>query len=329
MSDAKEYLYEYDPNFDFDNRDVNITRSDSMQRIKSNKIKKYYEGVEQGDKKITKDTLNETVKTPRARQLEIGSIFEQMYSDKKLSANYVPRRKNSDFRLTIVKKDIIAPGKMRSRAPYKLKEVCNENGYEISIQDFEDKRQLIGRGTFGEVYIVKCKLNNSKYALKILNKEFVKSSGYERHIMREKDILNALDHPNIVRLEHYFHDSDNCYFLFELCEVGDLDTFITEHKRLSSRLTREYTMELILALENLHKKNVVHRDLKPQNILLDDTFHIKLADFGAAKMINPEEVTKEINSKSFSIDSEDDDSSDDSEIDESSEEEETAKVVML
>jgi serine/threonine protein kinase len=74
--------------------------------------------------------------------------------------------------------------------------------------------------------VVRCKLNDYKYALKVLNKQKVKDYGVERHIMREKDILNMLDHSNIVRLEHYFHDSDNCYFLFELCEIGDLATFI-------------------------------------------------------------------------------------------------------
>ena len=75
---------------------------------------------------------------------------------------------------------------------------------------------------------------------------------------------------------------------------------------MTTKLTREFTMEIVSALEEMQKHNVVHRDLKPQNILLDDTYHIKLADFGAAKIIDPEEVRKELLSKDFNDDSSDD-----------------------
>mmetsp|Transcript_20593 Transcript_20593/g.23788 ORF Transcript_20593/g.23788 Transcript_20593/m.23788 type:complete len:107 (+) Transcript_20593:672-992(+) len=103
-----------------------------------------------------------------------------------------------------------------------------------------------------------------------------------------------LDHQNVIRLEGYFHDSENCYFLFELCEVGDLNSFIKDHGKLSIKLTRQFIMEIILALEYLKEVNVIHRDLKPKNILLDNTFHLKIADFGASKVIDPEEVEQEL-----------------------------------
>lgn len=112
--------------------------------------------------------------------------------------------------------------------------------------------------------------------------------------MREKEITSMLDHPNIVRLESYFHDSDNCYFLFELCRVGDLHSFIRDHGKLTLSLTRDYAMEIIEAIEYYQERNIVHRDLKPKNILLDDSFHVKIADFGAAKIIDPVEVQKEL-----------------------------------
>lgn len=110
--------------------------------------------------------------------------------------------------------------------------------------------------------------------------------------MREKEITDTLNHPNIVRLEGYFHDSDYCYFLFELCSLGNLRELISNFRTLSLKLTRFYTMEIINALVYLRDNNIVHRDLKPQNLLLDDTLHIKICDFGAAKKYDPEEVEK-------------------------------------
>jgi serine/threonine protein kinase len=180
-----------------------------------------------------------------------------------------------------------------------------ENCYQISMLDFESVKFLIGNGTFSEVYIVNWRLNDYKYALKVLNKQKIKDSWYEKYVLREKEILNMLDHQNIIRLEHYFQDSDNCYLLLELWEFGDLATLIRNNTKLTSKLTREFTMEIVSALEEMRAKNVVHRDLKPHNILLDDTYHIKLADFGAAKIIDPKEVKKEILSKDFADDSSD------------------------
>ena len=66
--------------------------------------------------------------------------------------------------------------------------------------------------------------------------------------MREKEITDQLEHPNIVRLESYFHDSNYCYLLFEFCPIGDLRNLITDFGKLSLQLTRFYTMEIINAL---------------------------------------------------------------------------------
>ena len=69
---------------------------------------------------------------------------------------------------------------------------------------------------FGLVYLVNCKLNYCKYALKTLSKQHILDLGYDRLVMREKEITDRLNHRNIVKLESYFHDSNYCYFLFEL-----------------------------------------------------------------------------------------------------------------
>lgn len=298
MNDALNYLYQHDPNFDFDNRHV---ANDTNFKTKQNKhrIKRYYEEQELEQEEVKSDSLNNSYKSDdKGSHPYFGSLeTTQRKSD---NADKRPRRKMcSDYNLTKCADNAICPARMKPRPRYKLKEVCDNNDYDVSYSDFEDNKILLGHGAFGEVYLVCCKLNYCKYALKILNKQKVKESGYERHIMREKDISNILDHPNIVRLESYFHDSDNCYFVFELCRVGDLSTFIRDNKKLNAKVTREFTMEIINALEYLRKHNVVHRDLKPHNILLDDTFHIKLADFGAAKVIDPYLVDENLRNLQF------------------------------
>jgi serine/threonine protein kinase len=81
--------------------------------------------------------------------------------------------------------------------------------------------------------------------------------------------------------------------------VGNLHTFIKENKKLNVKVTREFTMEIINALAYLRDHNVVHRDLKPHNILLDDSFHVKLADFGASKIIDPFSVDEKLRKLKF------------------------------
>ena len=94
-----------------------------------------------------------------------------------------------------------------------------------------------------------------------------------------------------------------------------MKNLISKFGRLSLKLTRFYAIEIINALKYLNKHNIVHRDLKPHNILLDESFHVKLADFGAAKVVDPEEVERELDDPDLANDSfSDDDSSSDSEI---------------
>jgi len=210
-SNAEEYAFEFDPNFDFENRDVEIKREDSMKILKEHKIKEYYhEVVDHSISEDNKNTINDTETVPKETQEPLVSAMDLLNGEKKFSEEVTTRkRKNTDYDLTKTASVKIGPSKMRPRAPFKLIEVCKENGYKLSMDDLEKDEDILGSGAFGEVYIVKCKLNHTKYALKILNKQQVKNKGFERHIMREKDIMAMLNHPNVLRLEHYFHDSIN------------------------------------------------------------------------------------------------------------------------
>lgn len=105
--------------------------------------------------------------------------------------------------------------------------------------------------------------------MKILDKKRVAKYDKIANVMREKDIMFDLEHPNIARLEKTFQDPDSLFFLMEYAPNGDLSGLIKREKKLPDKLTRFYACEIINALEYLREFNIVHRDLKPENILLD------------------------------------------------------------
>jgi len=103
-------------------------------------------------------------------------------------------------------------------------------------------------------------------------------------------------HKNIVRLECTFQDENTLYFLMEFADKGPLTKLLKVAKHLPIETSRYIIAEIILALEHLHKEDISHRDLKPDNILLDKDYHIKICDFGEAKVIskiNKEAIQRE------------------------------------
>jgi len=218
--EIENFDYVPDPNFDFRDQDVEQRGSEPVKKHKKkNIIKKYYKRVAARDK--PKQTTLFSESSTIYNQKNTASLTRQKSKFRNTRREHsrgrlALKKQNTDYSLTRTEQGEIGAGVQKPRPPFKLKEVCMENGYQISMFDFEQYKLSIGKGSFGEVFIVDCKLNDCKYALKVLNKQHIKNSWYEKYIMREKEILNMLDHPNIVRLEHYFHDSENCYFLLEL-----------------------------------------------------------------------------------------------------------------
>ena len=139
---------------------------------------------------------------------------------------------------------------------------------------------MIGKGSFGEVRVVQ-KVDTGKiYAMKTLRKSEMLKKDQLAHVRAERDVLAESNSPWVVQLYYSFQDSAYLYLLMEFLPGGDLMTMLIKYDTFSEDVTRFYIAECVLALEGIHQLGFIHRDIKPDNILIDRKGHIKLSDFG-------------------------------------------------
>jgi len=156
------------------------------------------------------------------------------------------------------------------------------NGKKWKLSDFQHL-DVIGRGAFGEVRIVREKVGKTIYAMKTMAKKQLVQSKKIPSIKAEREILAASDNPWIVRMYFSFQDQTFLYLIMEYCPGGDLMSILMREDTLSIGWTQFYMAELCEAIHSVHKLDYVHRDIKPDNILIDTSGHIKLSDFGLSK----------------------------------------------
>uniref|UniRef100_A0A8C1LDE5 non-specific serine/threonine protein kinase n=1 Tax=Cyprinus carpio TaxID=7962 RepID=A0A8C1LDE5_CYPCA len=148
-------------------------------------------------------------------------------------------------------------------------------------EDFEILK-VIGRGAFGEVAVVKVKSSDKVFAMKILNKWEMLKRAETACFREERDVLVNGDCQWITRLHYAFQDDNFLYLVMDYYVGGDLLTLLSKFEdRLPEDMARFYLAEMVLAIDSVHKLHYVHRDIKPDNILLDVNGHIRLADFGS------------------------------------------------
>ena len=162
----------------------------------------------------------------------------------------------------------------------KNKENKNEKD-KINYKSFE-LLELIGGGSFGKVFKVRLKSTNEIFAMKVLNKSYLLKKKLLRYAITECNILKESNSPFILKLHYAFQTPDNLYMILDYCSIGDL-SYQIQLNLFEEDEAKFYIAELILAIEYLHKHDIIYRDLKPENILIDSDGHIKLADFGLAK----------------------------------------------
>ncbi|XP_015247371.1 PREDICTED: serine/threonine-protein kinase MRCK alpha isoform X2 [Cyprinodon variegatus] len=148
-------------------------------------------------------------------------------------------------------------------------------------EDFEILK-VIGRGAFGEVAVVKVKNTDKVFAMKILNKWEMLKRAETACFREERDVLVNGDSQWITTLHYAFQDDNNLYLVMDYYVGGDLLTLLSKFEdRLPEEMAKFYLAEMVLAIDSVHQLHYVHRDIKPDNILLDMNGHIRLADFGS------------------------------------------------
>ena len=160
----------------------------------------------------------------------------------------------------------------------------NLNEYEVG--------DTLGTGSFGRVRIAKNKKTKQYVALKIMKKMEIIRSKQTDHIMNEIKILALINHPFVINFDGFTQDDKYLYLSLELVNGGELFTYLRGIGRFTVEQSlyiqyniRFYAAQIISIFEYLHSKNIIYRDLKPENVLIDKTGYLKLTDFGFAKIV--------------------------------------------
>ncbi|KAK4549506.1 hypothetical protein LTR36_006503 [Oleoguttula mirabilis] len=151
---------------------------------------------------------------------------------------------------------------------------------EVNLNHFRLLR-VVGKGAFGKVRIVERKDSGLTFALKYIRKDEVVRSESVRNIIRERRMLEHLNHPFVCNLRYSFQDMEYLYIVVDLMNGGDLRFHITR-KTFTEDAVRFWIAEIGCALRHIHGQGIVHRDVKPDNVLLDSEGHVHLADFNVA-----------------------------------------------
>eukprot|EP01040_Poterioochromonas_malhamensis_P000965 gene964-1024_t len=155
---------------------------------------------------------------------------------------------------------------------------------DIQLGDLEVKATL-GCGAFGRVKLARYPKTDQYFALKCQAKRSIVESGLQEHVLNEMRVMRKINHPYIAKLYASLQDKCNIYFVLELLQGGELFTHLRNRGKLTEQSARFYAAIVVYAFSTLHAKKIAYRDLKPENLVMDNSGYVKLVDFGLAKQL--------------------------------------------
>ena len=226
--------------------------------------------------------------------LKLNKISQRTYDRVKLGKQYLERKYNSKNVKFTELNDLMTNINclnISDKEKNKIKLFIYENEFK-KLRKTREKQSItdyisiavIGRGAFGEVHVCRDKKTNKIVAIKKIKKEILIQKNQIIHVRNEQIFMSNVKSEWIVELKASFQENEFLYLVMEYCPGGDFMNLLIKKDILTENEAKFYFAELILSIESIHKLECIHRDIKPDNILIDSTGHIKLSDFGLAKI---------------------------------------------
>ena len=155
----------------------------------------------------------------------------------------------------------------------------------IELKDLDNIKEL-GKGNFGAVNLVRSRKNKQLYAIKAQSLYQIKKEKLESCVDVEKNVLLKVDHPFIMKMVKYLKNENYIFFIEEYIHGKELWEVIRDIGLLTKEQTQFYSASILCAIDYLHKKKIIYRDIKPENIMVTESNYIKVIDFGTVKEIN-------------------------------------------
>ena len=232
----------------------NTVLIETTEKLLPRNTKKYNK---RNEKKISRENMDNLVNNNSNTQNKKNVILD-LKKKKNIIDKKIDNRLNNKFNFNSIDKEIISPTSF----------VCLAK---------------LGKGSFGEVYLVQKINTKQKFAMKVLRKDRILNNNLMKYAIVERNVLSLSNNPFIVKLNYAFQTSSKLFLVLEYCPNGDLSKHLLIEKRFSEKRAKFYLCEILLALEDLHKRDIIFRDLKPDNVILDEEGHCKLTDFGLSK----------------------------------------------
>merc|ERR1719412_1071465 len=150
---------------------------------------------------------------------------------------------------------------------------------------------ILGKGAFGVVSLVLDPLTKKSYALKAIKKHQIVELGQQSHILNEKHVMELLHNPFLVNLQNTYKDKYKVYFLLDVCLGGELFTLLRKRRYFDEPASKFYAACVVQAFDYMHGRGIIYRDLKPENLVLDERGYLKVTDFGFAKGVEDKTYT--------------------------------------
>lgn len=211
-----------------------------------------------------------------------GQPAEEVFKDK----NHVP----------LVLQKLMLINKIKDYYSQDVRDRCDRRGNEkdiLTTLDFYQLVKRIGEGSFGKVYQAVSVLTGKEVAIKKFDKAEIKTEMAKMKIFQEAKILTMLDHPNVARMLEVFENKGNIFCVMEFAKEGDILDLIKAKGPLSEDIARFIVIQVAHGLKHCHSRNILHRDIKLDNVLLSENFISKICDFGISKIVKKGEIMHE------------------------------------